>query len=633
MSLQRLIQIAFLFALSPLATGFEGDEHQELSDLSLSIAVDLRCPLATTTNIEKCKKVREAEAALSNYGTNGLTYGKINQVVDYMHYPEMVFITEPSWSSKEELNTHVSELLTRSLDRFVLFDYLSASSHNERHFQFDMMKSMDILHRSAINEARGGRIFHALVFNALSDHYLNDFFAPGHVTTQRENSHDMVSLAMHDWSNRAGSCFKIDWSTELDEVLEFLEGYEKELVKEIKKDTELADANLAECGNTSGFSVVGLSQKELQRATIANLKDNHDTIYLKGDGRLLRNPKQKIFMLIVQVRSIAEVIDSYLNCDGTPACQDPFQAVTDYVWSDSFEEGEIVAPTAEIRYGRYDINNAVTATSVARDEFTLVAHGLDTGKKLRFTGKTLDALVSGDTYYVIKTSDDTFQLAASNTDADAASPTVLTINPASDLTFERDNKVMVRTLGIPVGYRPKYAYPVIADNGFLLSFGGQTLEHEPARFETQLELFPMKIGSAWEVLRNMMAPRPSSQCNTKAGMLCNVGLAYGATYFRGDDLDGTGGQLRIIKAWPKISGHFSVILRRSKYDYADEKSWENAYGIRYDHGFSLHSFYIGFQRDWGLDNNGDFGRENIVTFGWNLTFPSSRFLGFFGGYK
>lgn len=569
MSLQRLIQIAFLFALSPLATGFEGEEHRELSDLSLSIAVDLRCPLSNPPDVEKCSKVRDAETALTKDGKKDLSYGKINQVVDYMHYPEMVFVTEPYWRTKEELNDHVSELLARSLDRFVLFDYLSASSHNERHFQFDMMKSMDMLHRAAIDEARDGRIFHALVYNALSDHYLNDFFAPGHVTTQRENSHDMVSLAMHDWSNKAGACFDIHWSEkwrdelgedlqkkleeELNEVLDFFEGYDGALVEEIKEDTELADANLAECGNTSDFSVVGLSQEELQRETIASLRDNHDRIYLKGDGRLLRNPKQKLFMLLVQVRSIAEVIDSYLDCEGTPACKDPTQAVTKYVWSDSYDKGEIVAPEAEIRYGEYDINN--------------------------------------------------------------------------------DDQETVWTLFIPVGYRPKYAYPVIADNGFLLSFGGQTLQHEPARFETQLELFPMKIGSAWEWMRNTMAPRPSSECKLKGGMLCNVGLAYGITHFRGDDLDGTGGQLRIIKAWPKISGHVSLILRRSKYDGTNVKSWENAYGIRYDHGFSLHSFYIGFQRDYGFDSNDNFGRENVVTFGWNLTFPSSRFLGFFGGYK
>ena len=410
-----------------------------------------------------------------------------------------------------------------------------------------------MLHRSAMDEARDGRIFHALVYNAMSDHYLNDFFAPGHVTTQRENSHDMVSLAMHDWANRAGACFKIEWSTELGEVLDFLDHYDLELLAEIREDVELADANLSECGNTSVFSVKGLNQEELQQATIASLRDSHDTIYLKGDGRLLRNPRQKLFILLVQVRSIVEVIESYLECREEHACRDPLLAVTHYEWSDSFDKDKVLAPTARIRYGEYDINK--------RDEVT------------------------------------------------------------------------VRTLGIPVGERPRYAYPVIADNGFLLSFGGQVLEHEPARFETQFELFPMKIGSAWTTLRNVMAPRPSSECDVGGGMFCNVGLAYGLTYFRSADLDGMGGQLRIIKAWPKISGHFSVIMRRSKYDYTIDKSWENSYGLRYDHGFSLHSFYIGVQRDWGLDSNGNFGRENVIMFGWNVTFPSSRFLGIFGGYK
>ena len=553
MSLKRLTRVSFLLAVSPLVFGFEGHEHRELSELALSIAVDLRCPASDPPDTGKCGEVRKAWKKLTAAADDDLSYGKINQVVDYMHYPEMVFVTGPYWRTEKMLNEHVSELLTRNLDRFALFDYLSASSHNERHFQFDMMKSMDMLHRSAIGEARDGRIFHALVYNALSDHYLNDFFAPGHVTTQRENSHDMVSLAMHDWSNRAGACFEITRWEEFEEVLDFLVDQEHELVAEIGEDVELANRNLKECGNTSVFSVEGLSREKLQDATIASLRESHDTVYLKGDGRLLRNPRQKLFILLVQVRSIAEVIESYLDCEGTPACGDPLQAVTHYGWSNSFNKKEVLAPQASIRYGNYNINN--------REE------------------------------------------------------------------------IPVRTLGIPVGKRPRYAYPVIADNGFLLSIGGQVLEHEPARIEAQFELFPMKIGSAWPTWRNVMAPRPSSQCDVGGGMFCNVGLAYGITYFRSADLDGMGGQIRIIKAWPKISGHLSVILRRSRYDYTIDNSWENSYGLRYDHGFSLHSFYIGVQRDWGLDSSGGFGHENLITFGWNLTFPSSRFLGIFGGYK
>ncbi len=130
-----------------------------------------------------------------------------------------------------------------------------------------------------------------------------------------------------------------------------------------------------------------------------------------------------------------------------------------------------------------------------------------------------------------------------------------------------------------------------------------------------------------------MIQRPSSECKVHKHKLCNIGLSYGITHFRRDDFRSTGGQIRVIKAFPKISGQFSLILRRGKYEGRGVDAWRNAYGFRYDHGFSLHSFYIGFQRDYGFDGGGQFGRQNVVTFGWSLTFPSSRFLGLFGGYK
>ncbi|MDP7358191.1 MAG: hypothetical protein QGI68_01175 [Pseudomonadales bacterium] len=408
---------------------------------------------------------------------------------------------------------------------------------------------------AAVNDARDGHILNALVNSALSDHFLNDFFAPGHITTPRENSHDTVALAMHDWANRAGTCFEIDaehWS-ELDRLLRFFEQGNYQILDAEIDDYKLADRNLTMCGNTADFKLEGLSQEQIKQSIIGNLTDSHDRIFLQGDGGLIRNPKQKLFMLLVQVQSISEVIGSYIDCSVTPACQNHAASTTSYSWVGSYDDDEdaVRPPEAKIRYGNYRIEYD------EHDE----------------TNETV--------YFLLN--------------------------------------------------RPKYAYPAVADNAFLLSFGGQTLSHEPARFEAQLELFPMKIGSAFERMRNAMIQRPSSKC--KVLRWCNIGFAYGITHSHDDAFRFSGGQFRAIKAFPKISGQFSLYMRRGKYKGENEEAWRNAYGIRYDHGFSLHSFFIGYQWDHGFESNGKFGRENMVSFGWTLTFPSSRFLAFLGGYK
>ena len=81
-------------------------------------------------------------------------------------------------------------------------------------------------------------------------------------------------------------------------------------------------------------------------------------------------------------------------------------------------------------------NTAVTATSLTSSEFTLADHGFESGKKLIYRGATTGILQNGETYYVIKTSDNTFQLANSLANATATNPVALTLNSASGLTFE-----------------------------------------------------------------------------------------------------------------------------------------------------------------------------------------------------
>jgi len=602
--LYRFFRVFFfsigLTIVSTSVPAFLGEEHSQISDLAFNIAVEYNCSEKADIT-KKCKQLREVSESLGFQGREEnkeskspmdsgdpenkkkFTYGMINELVDYMHYPEQIFehfnfkdpIPFPPRKvaerpeRPEHLNQHVLSLRENQLSRLALFDYLSASSHNERHFQDALMESMHYLHKSAVLDAQQGEgyLYSALVKNALSDHYLNDYFAPGHITTARENSHDTVALAMHDRANKAGTCFSIkpEYWGKLEPILSFIKdgSYESYITGELEdaKEIDTIVANINECDQIADdggkfkeiSSATNIDEGKIQRLAIDVLSEHHETLFLQGDGYLRHNPVQQLFMILVQVKSISEVMDAYINCNNDLRTECRTNYITQYFWEGSYdyEKYEIKAPEARTEFGAYNIS----------------------------------------------------------------------YKPGEEVA----NESVLFFLD-----RPKYAYPAVADNAFLFSIGGQTpVSQESSRFELQLEIFPLRIGTAnqFESLRNMTVHRPSTGCI----FWCNLGFAYGLTYVDDDFFEASSIQLRAIKAYPKISALLSASVRRGKYQGENESQTRTSYGIRYDHGFSLHTFYVGYQWDYGYDATNTFHDENVITFGWSLSFPSSRFLGYFGG--
>jgi hypothetical protein len=71
------------------------------------------------------------------------------------------------------------------------------------------------------------------------------------------------------------------------------------------------------------------------------------------------------------------------------------------------------------------------AAAVASNTITYINHGLLTGYKVTYTnggGTSIGGLTSGNTYYVVKLTNDTFKLAASYADATAGSPVIITLS-------------------------------------------------------------------------------------------------------------------------------------------------------------------------------------------------------------
>lgn len=79
-------------------------------------------------------------------------------------------------------------------------------------------------------------------------------------------------------------------------------------------------------------------------------------------------------------------------------------------------------------------------TDIAGNTITVVSHGFHTGDRVtytRLTGNDITGLTSGEDYYFIRLTADTFQLASSYTDALAGTETVLTA-PVPASTFQLD---------------------------------------------------------------------------------------------------------------------------------------------------------------------------------------------------
>lgn len=226
---RRLIVGCSLLLVSSHAMAFVGCEHEILGNLSVEIAheysVFVLSSEALSDQLSSKQKSRFVTASdtlkmlqNSNLLTNNdlETYGGINKAVDYVLYPLKILEAWSSEKTKGNLPTESAEL---NLD-FAENSRKARSAHvNDAHFQGHLLNSYVRHHRSAVLEAHyvGGsddtevekQLFGAFVLNALADHYLQDFFAPGHIVTPRENFHDSFAMGWHDHYNRKGVSFEL----------------------------------------------------------------------------------------------------------------------------------------------------------------------------------------------------------------------------------------------------------------------------------------------------------------------------------------------------------------------------------------------------------------------------------------
>ncbi|HEX3126384.1 MAG TPA: hypothetical protein VH394_03570, partial [Thermoanaerobaculia bacterium] len=218
-------------AAPPQAFAYSGTEHRQISRDALRIAFDAmglpRCPAEGDPNSCSNRSLVLSEQdwanlrALFDETSSNISYADMVAFVDHVLDP--VKLIQRDWT--------ISGLPTgpKDLDEEYLFRLRSrltlqawAARNNDAHFQSQAMMSWWIWHRDAVLTAAYGnavqsskpggseRLFAGLLMNAISNHYLEDSLAPGHIITPREGMHDAAAISMHDFYNRQGAEFSID---------------------------------------------------------------------------------------------------------------------------------------------------------------------------------------------------------------------------------------------------------------------------------------------------------------------------------------------------------------------------------------------------------------------------------------
>ena len=294
--------IALLLLCSSQLFAFESDEHAFISSNGLAIAQQHYVNKSNAICKESSKVCDQVRGTFDVFlkthkakqvGLNSTFYGLLSVFGDYQADPYDYFKIWGNFSGlpdskeSERFNAEYIALLENFDGGYRLFH---ASHNNTDHFQEQMMFSYWWWHKLAIEKAAEGNLFAAMLFNSFADHFLEDFFAPGHIQTPRENMNDAYATAVHDFYNKKGSRFKVNQGQRL-----------------------LALLGSAQEGGVGTLKKVIFNDNEYQQ--LEKILNEDGTLYLYGDHAMSHSETnlQQLFMSLIIARSVSDVIDTYVN--------------------------------------------------------------------------------------------------------------------------------------------------------------------------------------------------------------------------------------------------------------------------------------------------------------------------------
>ena len=267
-----LLSIVFFLLFMPGESyGFNGEEH---------VFVSTNAFLVSLTHAKNARLISEdeAERLKACFTENDtMNYGQLSKIVDDVTDPsKLMKLYGPDVDIDHGVDCAKARALLKS--RKILFiDRIMASKYNEDHFQGKTLTKFREFNDLAQLYAIRGNLAWALVLNAFAAHYLEDFFAPGHVLTPRTEVNNISARALHDsWDNQ-GAQMRIKTTEKLTEYLEIIRGMDSDAAEGVR-------------------ALMALDGKYMQ-------------IY--GDGLLRKTPGQKELMIAEVAKTITAVFHAY----------------------------------------------------------------------------------------------------------------------------------------------------------------------------------------------------------------------------------------------------------------------------------------------------------------------------------
>jgi hypothetical protein len=595
------------------ASAFDNYEHKAIGDISLQIASYLlkseeNCRIQPGRSIcnELAKWQPVIAAAQSEDQTtsasNILSYGDIVQCVDNFLTPEklMTWLRDPDETDNEDsTNIAFPDILNqkpahgnnkchiekRNAIQALAANAVQAAHSNHAHFQNELLLSLSTYHTLAMSVARSKEdLGAALLINAIADHYLQDYFAPGHIVTRRSHLTDSVATAMHDYRNDLGANFYVNGGGESksnlavlntlhsigcllssskptdlcsrDHVLPLTDPEANELICRLMVSPQLSDC----VGVLQSAEEKPLSRDEVINAirvlTVSN-SSRKAWVCMKGDGRLWRKERdhvdwrsdndcgdavhQRLFMVAANVTSILEVMRAHTD-NVTKS------SMTQYDWKFRWPNRADDCVYAALPFGSWTIGKAAKpAGSCAPNTNTQVASEPPDEKQI-------PELPHGPT---------------------------------------QQNFYYENIFGLSMTREAFYKGNRVGDWAY-------SLETQPG----------------W------VTPR------TVFGNKVDIGVGLGLVKLIEGDVQAGGATGRLVVTIPETESSFGIWLRRLYHGGNAEHGWRYGYGLIFEQGYSsIISLHIGVGRDFGAEPGGRLQQGTLLFGGLSITFPEGRLPG------
>jgi hypothetical protein len=290
------VAVTIVISLSVNAIAFDGKEHIQLSNLALRTAL-------ASVDEKTAGSYKELSDLLCSPESGA--YGVLVSLADYTRDVSEILGNDQNVMGLPHSGQDLDWGEIREIQGNA-FSWFEAVHTNDTHFQVAALTTYWHVHDRAKTVAANGNLFAAMALEAYADHFLQDFFAPGHVITPRTELVDFASLALHDRTNRRG----LDFS--------FAKGFSAELLKLVQKvENTTGSCPHAIDPDESAFQLTSKDFSTLRAAI------SEGSLRFYGDSKLRKNGAQAAFIIAATADSINEVLLSYTQKAPQPNRDEP----------------------------------------------------------------------------------------------------------------------------------------------------------------------------------------------------------------------------------------------------------------------------------------------------------------------